>query len=631
MKILWYSDSPTAPTGFGNVTRFVCSGLADYGHDVAILSWQARGQPTHWQNCTLYSMRSDNGVTNTVEVLLEYMRQLQPDVLITLADVWWSDYMTSPTLMQFLHTAGIPWAHYYPIDSDLGDGRLPESWMRILKTIDLPIAMSRYGYDITRASGVTPAYIPHGVDTSIFRPPANKLLAKQALGYEGHFVVLCDARNQRRKMLPRTLDIFRRFAAGKDDVILHLHCDPNDPVAHTSLYSYDLQADIAFLNLTNKVRITPNISVSKGGLPITELAQIYQAADLHLLASWGEGFGLPTLQAAASGVVPMACDYSASRELVLDHGEAISVRHFVQDEFGLRRALIDIDDAINRLERLYMDRALLTAKAERARSFAESYDWQHIIPQWHELLSREVPRVRADLIAQTGTLRITRHSDGTNASSDPAHIAPRYTSPLLKKVRTFFSGRVHKADGVAIESAQEMQQDRPPLTLPVTLPLPESRQARARIMGCIYAASKYDVPIVQVLSAIFPNLKVWSTTPLDLGHHPKSGQPIQVEVAQANSAEYQSRLAASTLGLDMGGIDPLLPVRAVELSVPCIGLSRCVEQLWLWTELSLEDADIPTAAELGRWMLTDQGAATHICAQALRRYKSTSPISANLL
>jgi hypothetical protein len=54
MKVLWMSDSPTSPTGYGNVTRFVCAGLADCGHQVSILGKQTRGQPVPWHNCVLY-------------------------------------------------------------------------------------------------------------------------------------------------------------------------------------------------------------------------------------------------------------------------------------------------------------------------------------------------------------------------------------------------------------------------------------------------------------------------------------------------------------------------------------------------------------------------------------------------
>src|SRR5205085_2475051 len=85
----------------------------------------------------------------------------------------------------------------------------------------------------------------------------------------------------------------------------------------------------------------------------------------------GEGFGLPTLQAAAAGVVPVAVDYAASRELVLDHGEAVPARHFLPSEFGVRAALIDIDAAVARLEALYADRAALARKGAAAARLEE--------------------------------------------------------------------------------------------------------------------------------------------------------------------------------------------------------------------------------------------------------------------
>jgi glycosyltransferase involved in cell wall biosynthesis len=615
MKILWVSDSPTSPTGYGNVTRYVCAGLAEYGHQVSILGWQTDSQAVRWQNCTLYPLRYGPHVADAI---LGYLRQLQPDVLVMLSDVRhvrWSDYVTNPILTKFLHSAGIVWAFYYPIACDRGDNRLPEHWLGILKTVDLPIAVSKYGADLTQASGVIPAYIPHGVDTKVFHPPANKCLAKQAFGYEGQFVILSDVRNNPRKLLPRTLDIFRRFAADKDDVLLHLHCDPDDSVARTPYYFYDVRSDIAFLNLTSKVRLTPGMSLSTGGLPITQLAQIYQAADVHLLASGAEGFGIPTLQAAASGVVPIASDYSASRELVLGHGEAIRVRHFLSDEFGQRHALIDIDDAVKKLERLYRDRELLAAKAQRARCFAEAYDYERLIPQWHELLEREVPRRRVDLRSRAEASRSTMHPPPATLARD----LPQAIASFPQKVRV--SGVEREVEEFA-ESFQDTQ-DQYRLSIPVTLPLTDPRQAKARIRGCVYAASASDVPIVQALAAIFPELKVWSTVPLALGLHPKDGEPLRAKVVRANGAAYRSELAKSTLALDTGSYDPLLAVQAAQLGVPCLGLARSLQQLWLWPELSLAGPDLPAAAELGRWMLTDQGRAADLCRQAYQRLSGT--------
>lgn len=291
MKILWMSDSPTSPTEFGIVTRYVCAGLADCGHQVSILGRYTLSQE-RWRNCTLYPLHLQRNFD--VGVLLVYLSRLRPDVFVMLGEPWFP-YFNYPIVTNFLHMAGIPWVLYYAIDGDLGENRLPQDWIPMLKTVDLPIAKSRYGSEVSQANGVVPAYIPLGVDTRVFHPPENKELAKQALSYERRFVILTDARNHPRKQLPRTLEIFRRFAAEKDDVLLHLHCDPDDPIAHSQVYCYDLRSEIAALNLTSKVRFTPGMSISSTGIPMTQLAQLYQAADVHLLASFGEGFGLPSL------------------------------------------------------------------------------------------------------------------------------------------------------------------------------------------------------------------------------------------------------------------------------------------------------------------------------------------------
>ena len=612
MKILWMSDSPTSPSGFGNVTRFVCAGLTDRGHQVSILGWQTRGQPTSWHNCILYPIRH-NGFG--ADVLLNYLRRLQPDILVTLADVWWLTYITYPAIANFMHAANIAWALYYPIDGDMGKDQLPPSWVHILKTVDLPISMSRYGHGVTQANGVTPAYIPHGVDTRVFQPPTDKRRAKQALGYEGRFVILSDARNQPRKLLPRTLEIFRRFAADKDDVLLHLHCDPDDPVARSTGYCYDLRSDIAFLGLTDKVQITDGMSIATG-LPIAQLAEIYQAADVHLLSSWGEGFGLPTLQAAATGVVPLASEYTASRELVLGHGEAIRTGHFLLDQFGLRRALIDIDDAVSRLEHLYYDPELLASKAQDARRFAEAYDWERIVLQWQEVLQHEVPRTRTNLRYPAYASRVTLHPKTVDGPADLARVVRKAVPSLPDNVQVTVNVVERKVGTLAAEVFQDAQDFDRTLTLPVTLPLVEPKLVKARVIGCVYAASVWDIPVVQALSRVFPRLNVWSTVALELGPNPTNGQPVQAKTVQTGSPEYRSHLATSTLALDIGGTDQALPVQAAELGVPCIGLAQHVEQMRLWPDLSIANSNTGVAAELGRWMLTDQGAASDLCVRA---------------
>jgi hypothetical protein len=414
---------------------------------------------------------------------------------------------------------------------------------------------------------VEPAYIPHGVDAGLFRPPADKAAAKRALGYEGRFVILSDARNQPRKLLPRTLEIYRRFARDKDDVVLHLHCDPNDPAARSPGYRYDLQSDIEFLGLAGKVRTTAGMSIATG-LPLSELAAIYQAADVHLLSSWGEGFGLPTLQAAAAGVVPMASDYTASRELVAGHGEAIRIRHFVPDHFGLQRALIDIDDAADKLERLYQDPAMLEAKSQAARRFGEAYDWARIVPQWDDVLRSEVPRLRARRRSRGTVSRVTLSPQGADGPAELTKVVRGAFPGLPEGAQVTIAVAQSQIGQLTAEVLRDASEARGGLTLPVTLPPADPELVRERISGCVYVASAKDLPVLRSLHGIFPGLRVWSSRVLDLEPRPGDGRPVETSSVPLGSDDYRRHLAASTLALDLGGVDAGLPRQAAELRVP---------------------------------------------------------------
>jgi hypothetical protein len=377
-------------------------------------------------------------------------------------------------------------------------------------------------------------------------------------------------------------------------------------MARLPIYTYDLQADIDFLGLTDRVRVTRNMSIH-AGLSLAQLAELYQAADVHLLASWGEGFGLPTLQAAAAGVVPMAVAYSASHELVLHHGEAVAVHTFLFDMLGRRYALMDIDDALARLEKLYRDQAFLAAKARRARDFALEYDWRHVVSAWHELVTHEVPLLKARQQAQVQASRVTLY-----------HPRPQAGGWHVEQ-------RVDEAAELTTAPVEARAFDDCP-AIPVTLPLARPHQAHKRLTGSIYAASPWDLPHVLVLGRIFPGLKVWSTVSLGLpAGHSGADAPrvLQIKVVQAESAEYRAYLAATTLALDVAGFDPALPIQAAELQVPCIASVRSAEQARLWPALCLREQDPERAADLGRQLLTDYALALEVCVYACQQLAKT--------
>jgi glycosyltransferase involved in cell wall biosynthesis len=389
MKVLWISDSPDSSTGYGNVTHFVCSGLARCNHKVQIVGFQTR-ESRQYGDCQLYAGNDgDYGRQAVYALLCEH----RPDVVVALTNIWWLTYFMSAETRQRMELTDTPFMLYFPVDGDTGaNPPLPNDWIEKLRAVDFPVAMSLYGQGVTQRCGISCDYIPHGVDLSLFCPPVSgRAAAKARLGYEGKFVVLSDCRNQPRKMLPRLLEIFAKFRKGRPGALLHLHTDPLDEAARLPWYSYDLQADLQHFDLESQVRFSTTFSSrQEGGLPLSQLAAIYQAADVHLLASSGEGFGLPTLQAAAVGAVPMACAYSASLELTRGHGEPLNVSEWGETGLGIRRAFVDIDYTVDKLVQYYEHETLLKSKSVEARSFAAAYGWETVLDQWIRFLERAV-------------------------------------------------------------------------------------------------------------------------------------------------------------------------------------------------------------------------------------------------
>jgi glycosyltransferase involved in cell wall biosynthesis len=549
---------------------------------------------------------------------LSYLDQLRPDVLVTAADPWRVSHLADPEITGFMRERKVVWALYYPIDSDWGRGALPPSLVQLLKAVDLPIVMSQYGHHLSQLNGVTAAYIPPGVDTRVFSRPDHKADAKSALAYENRFVVLSDARNQRRKLWPRTLEIFRRFAADKDDVLLHLHCDPYDPAASSDDYYYDLLSDIAFLGLDKKVRFTRGMSIMRG-TSLTQLAALYQAADVHLLASYGEGFGLPTLQAAAAGAVPMAAAYAANRELVKGHGEALRVKGFVRNETKMRCALIDIDEAVGRLDRLYQDRRLLEMKSKASSRFAESYDWEHVLTKWHELLMCEVARRRPSHVGRRSNSR--EESGHSIRARDTGSRQARSGTRQLRNVSQASTEEMKRRGKSLGDVARDGLSRGSLFTIPVTLAPAIRKLSPVRVTGRVYLATAADKEVFRFLSRIFPGLSAWSTTTFGPGVVGSKRSPFKV--VPASAPEFSTFFAASTLAIDLAAADPALPKQAAEFGVPLVGLSEYSDQRWLWPDLSLKTPDVRKAAEKGRWMLTDQYDAMRVCATAKKRFRST--------
>ena len=303
MRILIFSAAPWANTGYGQQTAQLAPRLKAAGHDVAIAAmWGLNGNSLNWNGIPVYP--SDDRWGNMF--LADYAKVHEADLIITLIDV---HVFTDPRLKE------LPLASWVPVDHK----PVPPAVANFFPAFGArPIAMSRFGEAELGELGLDPVYVPHGIDTTVFAP-MDRDEAKKRRGLDGKFVVGMVANNAghtpSRKAFPQALFAFSRFRLDHPDAILYLHTDmtgkrsPARTAASTSprlLARYEIPPEA--------VTYTDPVAMDLG-IPPETMASLYCAFDVLLNPSYGEGFGVPIVEAQACGTPVIVTDWTSMTEL----------------------------------------------------------------------------------------------------------------------------------------------------------------------------------------------------------------------------------------------------------------------------------------------------------------------------
>jgi glycosyltransferase involved in cell wall biosynthesis len=316
VRILWYSNSPHAPSGYGNQTNLFVPRLKNrLDHEVAIAAfWGLEGCKVESDGITIYpkSIGSPYGPESMAVPALDF----KADLIISLMDVW---------ALGAGVNGGIPIAPWYPVDH----GPLPPPIRDRLQPGPqnpfgasgpaMAIAMSRFGECMTREAGIDCRYVPHGVDTAAFAP-MDKREARSAIGLpdDGRFVFGIVAANQgapSRKALKEQMEAFARVHARHPDTLLYLHTRVN-AAGYGGMGGENLveMAEQLGINNDNSLACT-NQAAYQFGLQSEEMRALYNSFDILTNVSLGEGFGIPILEAQACGVPVVVGDWTAMSEL----------------------------------------------------------------------------------------------------------------------------------------------------------------------------------------------------------------------------------------------------------------------------------------------------------------------------
>lgn len=366
-SISWFSNSPDAPTGYGVQTKQVVKRLLDDDYKVAILSNYGRegvdGEvrvgnhviPEFARGSDAYSQ----DVTNLNYQMWKAKNPGMPSALITLYDVW---------IMKGAYKDAVI-GSWVPIDHHPVPPLVLE-WLA--RPNVMPIAMSKFGQKLIQDAGVDAEYVPHAVER-VFQPTEmiGKETNREYLGFSPEdFVVGINAANKanglvHRKAFAENLLAFSIFAKNHKNAKLYLHTDMFG--THNGWALTPLLESVGIT--TEQVVFVDQVAYRKG-ISQHILAGIYSAFDVYLGCSYGEGFGVGTIEAQACGVPVIVSNFAASTELV---GDGWLVEGQLLWDFHQRAwfSVPNVHDIVNALEEAYKRPRGVSAKA---LDFAKDYD-----------------------------------------------------------------------------------------------------------------------------------------------------------------------------------------------------------------------------------------------------------------
>lgn len=308
-----FSNSPTVPSGYGQQMAHLIPHLVRHGLDTAILSnygneAQVTEFKTPYGKATHYPKSFIPHSVDTIAMRHNQHRagkEHMPHALITLYDVW---------VLNKLEFDG-PILSWVPIDHVT----IPGPVRQFLERPNVhAIAMAPHGKQLFDERGIASTYIPHAIDTSVFKPssPSATKRIRTKLGVsDDTFLATMVAANKgngyyHRKALAENIMAFAAFHKEHPNSKLYLHTDPRPHIG-----GIDLAALFESLGLTTDTVLVADGDELMVGLPQKTLADIYSASDVLLAASYGEGFGVPVIESQACGTPVITSNWAATKDL----------------------------------------------------------------------------------------------------------------------------------------------------------------------------------------------------------------------------------------------------------------------------------------------------------------------------
>lgn len=388
-SLIWHSNAPWSPTGYGQQTALFAPLLKDryqlgisafYGLDGNVLPWN--GIPVY------PGLAQTHGNQTILEHARTHFGGLRDGLVVSLMDVWVLD----PAVWSRVNHAA-----WTPIDHEPCPPPIAGYFQA---SGAVPIAMSRFGERMLAAEGLEPLYVPHGIDTSVYQPcDRDEARAMMGLDADAFLVgmVAANKGNPSRKCFAEAFEAFKMLYDEHENARLYVHAE-----ATGRFDGVDLPELLRALDLNpDAVYYCDQYRAVHYPYPAAHMAQVYSAMDVLLAPSAGEGFGIPVIEAQACGTPAITSDFSAQPELNAAGWLVEGVRHYTPlKAWQFKPSVPDIYDALCQAHR--RTPAERESAAQKCREFALGYDVERVfcefmVPALEQASERFAERAPSEL------------------------------------------------------------------------------------------------------------------------------------------------------------------------------------------------------------------------------------------
>jgi len=378
------SNSIGSSTGYGVQGKYLAEKLLKHGIKVA--------------NLSNYGLEGRVDTIRTKHGDVKHYPRGQVLYSEDVMQLWHKDFTSAfPTLKNYLFTLYDVWVYnnlkfdgeiisWVPLDHITLPPQVAKFLLRDQVT---PVTMSPHGQRQLEDAGIDSTYIPHAVDTKVFKP-TDEYLGMPTREYlqvpEDAFLVSMVQANKangqiHRKSLAEQFLAFGMFRKEYPNSYLYLHMEPNKAFG-----GFDIPRLLKACGLDQSCVLMADSDILRTGYPQEFLAAVYTASDALLATSYGEGFGVPVVEAQACGTRVITSGFAATQDLAGEDSWIVGGQPFWDEAQGAFFSIPFVQSIVEALKEAYnAPRGL----SEPSMAFAKEFDvdkvWdKYWLPFWKE-------------------------------------------------------------------------------------------------------------------------------------------------------------------------------------------------------------------------------------------------------